>query len=213
MSYFNHIKTIENISKPKVAGPLSIFKPVHVVEAINQIGEHPIGRIKLAKKISLGEGAIRTLLKHLKNNGLIEIDSKLGCKLTKEGKKIFKFIRSTTTNTIDIPKISIALGDYNVGLLVRKSSEAIKKGVEQRDAAIQAGAVGATTLIFKKGTFLMPGNNKDCLKKMPEARQTIISGLHPENGDVVIIGSGKTKISAEISVKAAAFETLKQYYD
>lgn len=210
---FNPIKIIEKISEPKAAGPILTFKPVHILEAINLIGTGPIGRIRLAKKLELGEGATRTLLKHLRENRLVTIDPKLGCKLTKEGQKLFKFLDSKISEAIEIPKISITLGEYNVGVLIRQSSKAVKNGVEQRDAAIKAGAIGATTLIIKDKNFLMPGIEGDCLKKTPEAHKVIMSRLHPENGDVIIIGSGETKAAAEKGAKAAAFETLKLCYN
>ncbi len=209
MSHSNPIKIIEKISEPIAAGPILKYKPVHTLEAINLIGTQPIGRIKLTRKLGLGEGVTRTLLKHLKDNELITVDRRLGCKLTKYGKEIFKFIRSKISDIIEIPEISITLGEYNVAVLIRKSSGAVKNGLEQRDAAIKTGAVGATTLIFKNKNFHMPGGGDDCLEKMPRVREVIISNLHPENGDVIIIGSGETRIVAEMGAKAAAMETLK----
>ena len=59
-------------------------------------------------------------------------------------------------NETDIQKSSITLGKFNYAVLVKNMADATKSGIEQREIAIKAGAVGATTLIFKNGIFLIP---------------------------------------------------------
>jgi len=48
-----------------------------------------------------------------------------------------------------MPKCSIALGRFNYVVLLRNYAFVIKSGIEQRDAAIKIGALGATTLSTK----------------------------------------------------------------
>lgn len=66
---------------------------------------------------------------------------------------------SCIPNETGIQKSSITLGKFNYAVLVKNMADAIKSGIEQRDIAIKAGAVGATTLIFKNGIFLIPETN------------------------------------------------------
>jgi hypothetical protein len=88
-------------------------------------------------------------------------------------------------------------------------ADAIKTGIEQRDIAIKAGAIGATTLIFKNGIFLIPGTNFNALSKEPQIQKKLIESLYPENNDVIIIGSDhKSKKIAEIATKYAALFTM-----
>ena len=47
-----------------------------------------------------------------------------------------------------MPKCSIALGKFNYVILLMNYGFAIKSGIEQRDAAIKMGALGATTLLY-----------------------------------------------------------------
>ncbi|HYZ58886.1 MAG TPA: DUF4443 domain-containing protein [Nitrososphaeraceae archaeon] len=69
---------------------------------------------------------------------------------------------------MNLPKCSIALGNFNYVVLLKQHSHAIKSGVEQRDAAIKIGAKGATTLLFKQNKFMMPSStNYDSLQKEP----------------------------------------------
>jgi hypothetical protein len=88
-------------------------------------------------------------------------------------------------------------------------ADAIKTGIEQRDIAIKAGAIGATTLIFKNGIFLIPTTNFNALSEEPQIQKKLIESLHPENNDVIIIGSDhKSKKIAEIATKYAALFTM-----
>ena len=56
-----------------------------------------------------------------------------------------------------MPQCSIALGKFNYAVLLNQASFAINSGLEQRDASIKVGALGATTLLYKDYKFIMPG--------------------------------------------------------
>ena len=53
-------------------------------------------------------------------------------------------------------------------------ADAIKSGIEQRDIAIKAGAVGATTLIFKNGIFLIPETNFNALSEESQLQKNYL---------------------------------------
>jgi len=63
-----------------------------------------------------------------------------------------------------IPKCSVALGKYNYGVLVKHLAYAIKSGIEQRDAAVKTGALGATTLLYIDRKFVIPLTGYDSLR-------------------------------------------------
>ena len=85
----------------------------------------------------------------------------------------------------------------------------IRSGLEQRDAAIKVGALGATTLVFSHNKLTMPGVNEDIFKGIQPVYDTLITELKPRENDVIIIGSATEIRSAEYGAKAAAFELLK----
>lgn len=210
---FNPFKAIEKVLKPKAPGPSLTFKEFHVLEAIELMGrEKYVGRVKLSKELGLGEGVIRTLLKHLKNNNLITINPKKGCKLTGKGEKVYRAISSRIVGPFEIPKNPIAIGDFNVGVMVRDAAKAVAYGLEQRDVAVKVGALGATTLIYTKNFLAMPGVDENCFKDNPEIFDLIVSRFTPKEGDVIIIGSAQTLEKAKLGAMAAAFETLKKLY-
>jgi hypothetical protein len=89
----------------------------------------------------------------------------------------------------------------------------VKTGVEQRDAAIKVGALGATTLIFNRGKLRMPLADEDVSPKDSKVHSLLISELQPSDNDIVIIGSANDESTAEIGALAAVLETLRNKKD
>ena len=82
------------------------------------------------------------------------------------------------------------MGKFNYAVLIKGFGFAIKLGIEQRDAAIKMGALGATTLLFNDGKFTMPSvTSYNSLKNESHVYKLLVDKLKPEQGDAVIIGS------------------------
>jgi len=208
----NKVKILEIVDR--VAGKIApgrtpLFTEAHVVKALEEINaQKNVGRLKLSKELQLGEGAARTLVKHLKNEGLIEI-SKLGISLSERGRKVFAELRTVLSEQVEAPSSSLTVGRFNVSIRVKGVANAVKYGLEQRDAAIMAGAKGATTLIFSKNRLVMPGTEEDVFKRSKSIHDFLLSELNPKDGDVIIIGSADEKVRAEFGAKMAALQLLK----
>jgi len=208
------LRTLGKVASKLAPGRAPYFIEAHLVKALKIVdSEGPVGRVRLSKILGLGEGAVRTLVKHLKNEGLIKI-SRTGIILTDSGKKLSSFLNSRISSETEVPQSSLTVGPFNIAVLVKNVADAIKYGLEQRDAAIKVGASGATTLIFSHGDLVMPGaEDEDVFKNIPAIRDVLISKLKPREGDVVIIGSGNDRLTAELGAIAAALETLKSAGD
>src|SRR5215210_607848 len=171
-------------------------------------GNGHISRDLLKKELSLGEGSIKTLVKHLKTTNMI-MTSNAGTILTDTGERIISQILVHIPKETIIPKSSITVGKFNYVVLVKNIANSIHSGIEQRDIAIKSGAMGATTLIFKDGKFLISGTNFNALVNELHVQKILIENLHPNNNDVIIIGSdNQNKQHAEIAAKNAALFTL-----
>ncbi|MFH1328484.1 MAG: DUF4443 domain-containing protein [Candidatus Bathyarchaeota archaeon] len=206
----NSFKAIENVASKAAPGPNLTFMEVHVLKAIELIEKMgQIGRVGLSKELNLGEGATRTLIKHLVNEKIVKV-SILGCGLTDYGKKISADIKSKFLGEINVPKNPITVSANNIAVLISGANKAVKMGLEQRDAAIKVGALGATTLIFSNNELTMPGTGENCFKSLSQIKDGLISGLNPKENDVIIIGSGDDPWKAELGAKAAMLETLKK---
>jgi len=203
------IQTIERITGKMAPGRAPSFTEAHVIKALETIGvEKGVGRIKLSKILGLGEGEARTLVKHLKNEGLVEV-YRSGIALSEFGEEMFLDLRSKIPEATEVPSSPLTVGTSNLAVLVRDVGHKVKYGVEQRDAAIKVGALGATTLVFSGSRLTVPGLDEDVFRGVRQIRDMLVSELKPKENDVIIIGSANNKLKAELGAKTAAFELLK----
>jgi len=175
------------------------YSPVHIVKILFLLSEKPIGRFQLMKEMEMKEATIKTLVKRLKKNKLIEPSTK-GNLLTKKGNDLLKKILTKISRPIEIDMTDYTVGKFNTAILVKNSSKKVRFGIEQRDEAIKIGADGATTLICSDNKLVFPGLDRNIVN----LEKTLRKFFKFENGDVIIIGSGSTKkISEEASIKVA----------
>jgi predicted transcriptional regulator len=205
----NLLEEIERVTRKLAPGPAPAFNEAHVIKALEMIGEYgSVGRIRLSKELGLGEGTTRTLLRHLKNEGII-CSSRRGISFSEEGRGLFSYLRGKLSKGVDVPSSSLTVGPFNVAVLVRDSAQAVKSGMEQRDVAIKSGASGATTLVFTSNKLSMPTREQDISVSMPALHIQLVTKFKPEENDVIIVGSGENRELAEIGAKMAAIKLLK----
>jgi len=205
------LKTLEIVDRvaAKIApGKSPSFAGAHVIKALEDVSiVGTMGRLKLSKDLHLGEGETRTLIKHLKNEGLIEL-SRSGISLSATGRKLLSSLRTLLSEQMEIPSTPLAMGPFNVAVRVTGMKDFIKYGLEQRDVAITTGAKGATTLVFTKKGLALPGTGEE-VSRSDSSTAAALSKLSLNEGDVIIIGSADGKIKAELGAKTAALELLK----
>jgi hypothetical protein len=204
-----YLKLLQKVYHQNIASRQLSFGIGHIFKALQlaKLNGH-ISRDLLKKELLLGEGSIKTLVKHLKTTNMI-MTSNAGTILTDTGEKLISQILLCIPNETIIPKSSITVGKFNYVVLVKNIANSIHSGIEQRDIAIKSGAMGATTLIFKNGKFLISGTNFNALVDELNVQKILIENLHPNNNDVIIIGSDNhNKQHAEIAAKNAALFTI-----
>jgi predicted transcriptional regulator len=203
------LKIIDRVTRKIAPGPAPSFNEAHVVKALELIGENEsVGRIRLSKELGLGEGTTRTLLKHLKNEGIIQ-SSRSGIRFSEPGKKLFSDLRNRLSRGFDVPNSTLTIGRFNIGILVRDSAKAVRSGMEQRDTAIKIGASGATTLVFSSDKLFLPTGEENISETMPELHDMLVTQFKPKENDVIIVGCGENRKIAEIGAKMAAIKLLK----
>jgi hypothetical protein len=208
-----YVRTLTKIATRYAPSRILSFDSVHVFKVLQLIERKGhVSRNLLCQELALGEGSIKTLVKHLKMKGLIQ-STKRGTTMTEKGRKISSEILSLIPTETTIPKCSIALGKFNYAVLVKGFSFAVKLGIEQRDEAIRIGALGATTLLFDDGKFTMPSiTNYDSLKSESHIYRLLIDKLNPEQDDIIIIGSdNEDRRIAELAAKNAVLKTIMDH--
>ena len=196
-----------NLSEPADGRIAPAFKPYHAAVALILIGrEQPLGRYDLCEKMSIGEGSVRTLLKRLSEADLIEAEGKQGQKLTTKGKALFDRVLRDVPMGLTLDVRRLVMYEYAFANLVKGQSNKITDGVRQRDEAIIQGGydkAGASTLIQKSGSLVMPPDDFHILTSYEEETLLVMESLRPDDGDVIVIGSANEEnLAREVSMAA-----------
>jgi predicted transcriptional regulator len=200
-------KFMQEIAGKKAPGPSTTFTVFHVFYALELLSQKPLGRNKLAKKLNVGDGAVRTIISRLRNAELIET-SKEGCNLTKKGLETWHQFEQVFPKRVEIPASELSQSEFNFAFLVKNSGNKVKSGIDQRDAAIIAGARKALIAVFKDG-HLRIESVSDCIENLyPKAATQILKELTPEDNDVIIIAGADTALRAKRGAFAASWSLL-----
>jgi len=203
-SSFRHF--LEEIAKEKAPGPSPTFSVFHLLLTIELVAENPIGRGKLAQNLGVGEGVIRTILGRLTDAGLIKT-SKAGCKLTKRGLDIWKEY-SSIVRKVEIGKNELTDASHTYAILIEDHGHKLKSGMEQRDAAVIAGAKTATTMMYKASRLNIPSVTENAEKDFPKASDKVLKLLKPVENDAIIIVGADNQAKAVYAAMAAAWTFL-----
>ncbi len=197
-------RLLENLASPKGPGPSTTFSMFHIFYALEIIARKPIGRNKLAEKLNVGEGAIRTIINRLKESGMI-VTSKEGCILTDKGSNVWNNFENIFPKRVEIGKTALTTSEYNYAFLVKNKGDRVKSGIDQRDAAIMGGARRAIVIVFKRGHLIIESISNNIEKDFPEAADVILKDLQPEDNDVIIIAGADNQLKAKRGAFAASW--------
>jgi predicted transcriptional regulator len=201
-------KLIIATSDKKAPGPPTTFTPFHIYCALELLSQKPIGRNKLANKIGVGDGTIRTIINRLKNTELIS-NTKEGCTLTHRGQEVWRQFEQNFPQRSEIPKTEITPSEFNYGFMIKGQGDKIKSGIDQRDAAIIAGAKRAIVLISKQGALHVASVDQCIEEEYTTATKEIRKKINPQNDkDVIIIAGAETPLKAKTGAFAAAWILL-----
>jgi len=159
-------------------------------------------------QVGLGEGAVRTVLKRLRQEGFAEADAS-GCHLTRGGQNVYSSLIKRLSPLTTIEGSRLTMGSAQVAVSVRGAGDAVKSGIEQRDSAKSVGAAGATTYIVRGSRFTIPGGSDDCERDFPSRTWAELrKGMKPTNGDAVILCGSDREQTARLGALSAALSLL-----
>jgi len=203
-----NIQILQSIVSRKGSSKILTFSIPHVYKALQILSkERFVSRATFRKEIHLGEGAVKTLILHLKEADLVDT-TKSGTFLTEKGQKFMKQFNKILPKEYTLEKSKVIQGKFNHAVLLKKYSSFIKTGLEQRDYAILYGSSGCTTILFRNNHFVFPGDERDCFEKDLHTKKILLEELSPEEQDAIIISSSNDPFVAEISAKNSALWTL-----
>jgi predicted transcriptional regulator len=202
-------KFITVTADKKAPGPPTTFTPFHIYCALEQLSQGSVGRNKLADKLCIGDGAIRTIINRLKNAELIS-STKEGCMLTQSGQEIWCQFEQVFPIRSEIPKTEITPSEFNYGFMVKDCGDRIKSGIDQRDVAIIAGAKRAIVLVAKQGRLHVASVDQCIEEEYADAAAEIRKKIAPPQNskDVVIIAGAETPLKAKTGAFAVAWSLI-----
>ena len=200
-------KFMQKIAGKKAPGPSTTFTIFHVFYALELLAQTPLGRNKLAEKLQVGDGAVRTIISRLRDAGLIET-SKDGCNLTSKGSEVWEQFEEIFPRRVELPRSELSASQFNFAFLVKNCTLKVGSGIDQRDAAIIAGARKALVIIFKNG-HLRIESVSDCIEKQyPVAAELILKDLKPRDNDVIIVAGADSALKAKRGAFAASWSLI-----
>ncbi len=141
---------------------------------------NPVGRKTISELLDLGEGSVRTLLRKLSRQGLIE-SSQRGHVLSERGQKLVEELSEAFSEVHSVGRVE---GFPAYALVVKNPPEF--KSIELRDEAIRFFAKGAMILLVKNGEVVFPEDARPLKETMPELAEKL-SVLRPGEGDMVVV--------------------------
>lgn len=200
-------KFMNEVADKRAPGPSTTFTIFHIFYALELMSQKPLGRNRLGDKLNVGDGAVRTIINRLKEAGLIET-SKEGCLLTERGLDTWRQFEEFFPVRVDLPKSELSTSDFNYAFLVKNCGQKVQSGIDQRDAAIIAGARKAMVVVYRNGHLSIESVSDNIAEQYPEAASQILKELKPQDNDVIIVAGAETKLKAKRGAFAASWSLL-----
>jgi len=207
----NILDQLSDIRMSKTIQPS--FQLVHVLLGLFVFKQQPqgIGRYRLEVELSLSEGKVRSLLKHMKRMQLVKVDDNMnGHMLSERGEQILREVDKILTPPLE-PKFDISqivIGECVRYSIVYNGINHIESGMEQRDEAIKVGGSGATCLIMKNGIFHFPSTSLNQGKSISVAINAKSLEFPFTDADVLVLGTGKSLYLSNLATIAAALSLI-----
>ncbi|MDH5402348.1 MAG: hypothetical protein OEZ01_02445 [Candidatus Heimdallarchaeota archaeon] len=128
--------------------------------------ERSIGRYKLSQLLSVSKAKVRSLLKFLGENNLIEPSrGRGGTRLTSQGKElnieIAKYIKLDTNYQSAKISFPLLFTNKSYSIIYLNSDQSITNGIYERDLAVRHGCIGAISLISRNNAWQFPNSGND----------------------------------------------------
>ncbi len=192
-------KIIIDVASPK-KGIKPLFSPYHVFKVLKLLlTAGSLGRPALMKELNLGEASMKTLLKRLRDFGLVTSQKPFGTKLTDEGAKLAKSVVNIIQVIDYLPAEDLCKGCRASAVVVKGGEKYVERFggvVAVRDEVVRQGAAGALVLVVKNGDLLMPTPNEVTYFKGFMMSDHLKKQRNVENGDSIIVSLCKDPSSS-----------------
>jgi len=185
------------------------LKETLLLHALSRFG--PLGRKTIARILKLPEGVTRGMVDRLRREGYLQI-GRLGAELTSKGvEELCRRLAWMRLRALKrFPGERLGVGPIAVAAHVECMADKVTLGLEERDQAVRAGALGAVTITYKDGIYSIPGVYRN-LKTDAYDLYEVVSGMFKLNdGDCILVVFGEdywTTVEAIFTIASRAWET------
>jgi predicted transcriptional regulator len=193
--------------------PHPSFGKAHILIVLLHIASNePIGRYRIAKEsgIEISDSSVRTIIKYLKELGLVKAIPKQGHVLSSKGREFLNLLeQQIIAIRTDLSLKELTLGNFDAICHLRNMASKVTDGVTQRDEAIKVGAEGATTILFEKNQLFIPPKSRGDLRDTNEEIYKMLTAhFKLKDGDVLIVGTANSDRKSAMEAAIASALTL-----
>ncbi|OYT65852.1 hypothetical protein B6U74_02495 [Candidatus Bathyarchaeota archaeon ex4484_205] len=191
-------------------GPPRVFDTSHIILALYYVfNKGPCSRTSLSAYLNLGEGSIKSMIRIMKNLGLINTTFK-GCYLTELGSQIIQLFRYYFPLIVEeVPNLKyVKMGNFNSLIVLRHIS--ISNFIKLRDMFIRKGAEGASILHFQDNILSIPLVIED-LSIHSEEDYSILHNFPLKNGDFLVICGADIRQKALIAAISGLLSSINLF--
>jgi len=184
-----------------------IINEAHTVKTLILLyTKGPLGRQALSKILGIGESSVRTLIRRLKELGLVNVSKAGGAYLTNTGEAIVKRLleKIVPPKVIDISGLNyLKLSRKACAIVLRDYCKEKPDVLHIRDSLIRYGAEAALIICVRKGKFILlspQGNGIDetVIKELNELKNRLNIELH--NYDLILVSYAESLEKCETSL-------------
>lgn len=192
------IDILLNATEPKKGG-LTAYTTYHILKSLSLMRERPIGRPNLERNLGIGEASARTLLRRLRELGLVRKTSN-GHVLTEKGKKVIEKIN----NLIKIKYIGRFFGSNEGYVIIISGLRPPKNLVDVykiRDYLVIHNCRFPLVLGgFEGKKLLLPGIPEEIILRISEMVKSLLGSVN--RGVLIIINKEciEKALSASLSI-------------
>jgi hypothetical protein len=157
--------------------------------------------------MGISEGEARGMLRDLEKRRMVITKPRIGTLLTSPGEtRAARTLSALGIRRVSkLPQGALGVGPSNCIVHLHDRSNRVRFGVEQRDAAIKAGASGAITLTYDGRNLSFPNVGEKLSRWNPHANRVLTQELKLNRGDTILIAFSE---EYEIALRAALASAL-----
>jgi hypothetical protein len=200
---------LNNLCKSEAPrGPSPAYTPAHIIKLLLILeSEVTMGRITLARRLGIGEGSVRTIIKRLLEASIISVDAIGGCNLTEIGQSVTSDLKKiiVSTGDIDLRQMGIKVPAFAAQL---RGLEIPQSPTMLRDDAVRNGADGMMILKSLDGRLCLPMMSEDMSMEYPAIDAAVKSRFELRSKDILLIGFARDPLVAEIGTISASLNLI-----